>query len=242
MVERLGEVLLPNKSQLLARPSPIKICERCGVRNADGFMDKLCLVCFRKIQFEAMPPDEQEILMLSIVPKKYIGAEMEHLPVKLREQLEREIDDGVLFWGAVGTGKTYTMAALAKKYIREGYLVKRTHYNLLCLQIRDTYNKNAKATEWDIIEPLLKCNKLFIEDVGTIKRIGEVETDFSLRTFLTLLDMRIEQCKPTFITSNKSVENLAHSFDERVGDRLRLFSVYNLGTKSRRQPKQEAKE
>lgn len=71
-----------------------------------------------------------------------------------------------------------------------------------------------------VLEPLWDVPKLFIEDVGTTVSIGEQESDFSLRTFVTLLDTRIEWCQATFVTSNKSIEELGRSFDERVASRL----------------------
>lgn len=230
----LGEVLSPNSNRALAKPSKIRICEICDVRLADGLLGRMCLVCQRKMQFEKLPPDEQRQALLALVPEKYVGAELDHLTEKLRTALTKETDVGVLLWGAAGIGKTYAMAALAKMHTREGYLACRIHYEMLCLQLRDTFNPKAVQTEWSIIEPLLNCDKLYIEDVGTTKSIGERESDFSLRTFLILLDIRMEHCRPTYITSNKSVENLTNGFDERVGDRLKTFSVFNLGTKSKR--------
>ena len=184
--------------------------------------------------FEKLPPEQQRLGMLEFVPERYIDADIELLAQPIKKCFYNEIDSGVLLWGAAGVGKTYALAALAKKYYAEGFLLKRVHYEMLCLQLRDTFNPKATKTEWSIIEPLLNCDKLFIEDVGTSKSAGKQETDFSLRTFLVLLDMRMERCRPTFVTSNKSVENLADSFDERVGDRLRTFHVYKIGGDSKR--------
>ena len=224
---------MPNRSQKSEQKSRSK-CDLCKGRDADGLLGKICHVCQNKIQYEHLPPDEKERLISSLVPKRYVKAKMVHLPEKIQAAFKEEIDTGVLLWGASGVGKTYAMCALAKKYIAEGFTIERTHYETLCLRLRDTYNRNATQTEWGIIEPLLECDKLFIEDVATTKTIGKLETDFSLRTFLVLLDMRMEHCRPTFITTNKSVENLASSFDERIGDRLRVFKVFKLSGKSKR--------
>ncbi len=232
--QKIGEVLLPSSNQTLAKQSPIRICEICDIRLADGLLGRMCQVCYRQMEFEKLPSEEQKRVLLAVIPEKYIVAELEHLSAKLRTVLTKEMDVGVLLWGATGIGKTYAMTALAKQHITEGYLVERIHYEMLCLQLRDTFNPKATQTEWSIIEPLLNCDKLYIEDVGTTKSIGQQESDFSLRTFLILLDIRMEHCRPTYITSNKSVENLTSSFDERVGDRLKTFNVFNLGTKSKR--------
>ena len=75
---------------------------------------------------------------------------------------------------------------------------------------------------------------LFIEDVGATRGIESKETDFSLRTLLVLLDIRMEHCKPTYISTNKSVENIAKSFDSRIGDRLRTFTIIKMSGESKR--------
>ncbi len=198
-------------------------------------LGRMCAVCQRKIRFGDLPPAQQELEYAEVVPARYARAMIYDLKPSLRKAFAGKIKTGVLLWGTPGSGKTYAMSALIRKFIGEGFLVKRTHYEMLCLKLRDTFNPKATGTELSIIEPLLLCDKLFIEDVGVTKSIGEKETDFSLRTFLVLLDIRMEQLKPTFITSNKSVENLESSFDKRIGDRLRIFDIFQMKEKSRRE-------
>lgn len=211
-----------------------RICELCKDRLATGLLGRLCPICERKIRFEQIPELQQRAEYMSVVPKRYMVAEMEHLPKKLQEVFKSEISNGVLLWGTTGSGKTYAMAAFAKNQIAMGYKVMRVHYEVLCLKLRDTFNPNASETEWKIIEPLLNCDMLFIEDVGVTKSIGAKESDFSRKTFLVLLDIRMEHMRPTLITTNKSVENIKDSFDERIGDRLRIFQVFNMNAKSKR--------
>lgn len=224
---------MPSRNQKSAKQLS-SVCERCNKRIADGLLGRICGVCQRSLMFEDMPPNEQKKLLLEVVPERYINAEISHLSQALKKSITADVDTGVLLWGAAGVGKTYAMAALAKKQVADGYIVKRIHYEVLCLRLRDTFNPKASQTEWDIFEPLLNCDMLYIEDVGTSKDIGSKESEFSLRTFYVLLDMRLECCRPTFITTNKSVENLTASFDERIGDRLKTFKVIKIGGKSKR--------
>jgi len=74
----------------------------------------------------------------------------------------------------------------------------------------------------------LTCDLLVLEDLGTSKSIGVAESDFSLRTVLALIDSRIENCLPTIITTNKSIENLAASFDDRIASRLSGFKIIKI--------------
>jgi len=228
---RLG-MISTAKSQPTGRTS-VMMCNECGLRTANSLGLMLCHVCFRLHQIGALPPLDLMREEREVVPQRYCMARLDHLGKGLYEALNKHIDAGVLLWGGSGTGKTYAMTALARKYFYEGYRVRRVHYESLCLQLRDTFKPRGTQTEWGILEPLLAADMLFVEDIGAGKSIGAQETDFSARTFLVLLDMRLEECRPTFITSNKSPENLG--FGERIADRLHLFKVFKLGPKSRRQ-------
>ena len=106
---------------------------------------------------------------------------------------------------------------------------------MLCLEIRDTYKQGSSKTEMDIIRPLINCHCLIIEDVGSTTAINKTESDFSNRTFLVLIDSRLEAAKPTFISTNKSRENLMSSFDERIASRLSLFKWVGAGGLDKRQ-------
>jgi DNA replication protein DnaC len=155
------------------------------------------------------------------IPPRYRGAVLTDLPASIGECFLALPDDrGLLLWGPPGRGKTHAMCAFAKHLWTEGWEFWRITYEQLCLDIRATFGKGAEPSELEVVKPLWHVPKLFIEDVGVTVSLGQQESDFSLRTFVTLLDQRLEWCRATFVTSNKSIEELAKSFDERVASRL----------------------
>ncbi len=105
---------------------------------------------------------------------------------------------------------------------------------MLCLQIRDTYKQGSRLTELDVIRPMIDCDCLIIEDIGSTTSIGRNESDFSNRTIFVLLDSRLEACRPTFISTNKSRKNLEASFDERIASRLGVFKWIGIGGEDKR--------
>jgi DNA replication protein DnaC len=192
-------------------------------------------VCQRREGFENLPPEQQELLIVDVVRKRYRNAKMEHLAAGLREKLVGLNNrDGVYIYGPTGTGKTYALAALAREYISLGYDVKRITYEELCLKIRDTFKPSSKQSEWGFIEPYLDCDKLILEDISTTVSVGRQESDFALRIVLLILDNRSENCLPTLITGNKPPNELENAFDSRIASRLRQGEIIQMVGKDRR--------
>jgi len=210
-------------------------CPKCGKHRRRSLIPSLCGVCFRQIEFEHLPEQEREARVVAVVRERYRAARMEYLPAGLRQQLEAAPDaESVYLWGLPGTGKTYALAAMARKHITDGFHVERETWERLCLRIRDTFKPQARETEWSIIEPYLLADKLILEDIGTTVSVGKQETDFSLRVLLLILDSRSEDCLQTLLTGNKPIEELAKSFDARIASRLRQgVIVHKTGTDKR---------
>jgi DNA replication protein DnaC len=166
-------------------------------------------------------------MILARVGSLYAGANMVHLEPDIAKKL-LTLDAGrdVFMFGPVGAGKTYSMAALIRSYIYEGYLVERINFDDFCVQVRSTMSPASKQTEWDLIEPLKEVDKLFIDDLGIR---AKQETDFSYTTLYSILNKRQERCLPTFISSNKTIDLLGQAFDSRIASRLSTALVIEMG-------------
>lgn len=169
----------------------------------------------------------------ALIPRLYQGARLEHLSGRLRQQLlNLPKDRGVYLWGEPGRGKTYALAALAVHWIEmvkgiqppgknEGEpprFIERVTFDQLCCAVRSTYHKRSGPSEEDMLRPLWRAGYTIIEDLGVSCSLGGAESDSNLRILLAVLDRRIEDCRPTFFTSNKAPNNLG--FDKRVESRL----------------------
>lgn len=200
-----------------------------------SLVPNLCIVCFRRIEFEKLPEEEQRDRYLALVHRRYVGAKIEDLPRSLRSQLiESPETESIYLWGPPGTGKTYAFAAMAKRFVRMGFDVRRETWERLCLRIRDTFNPRATETEWGIVEPYLKADKLILEDIGTTVSTGRQESDFAVRVLLLILDSRSEDCLQTLVTGNKPVTELERSFDARIASRLRQGVIIAKAGRDRR--------
>jgi len=201
--------------------------------NFGGSMEEVC----KKCQWEW----QVATAINHHLPELFRSAEISNLGLVLKDKIASlPKDKGLLFWGEAGVGKSYAMAAIIKEIIRKNPTsdIGRIAFEMICLKIRDTYKQGSKSTELEVIKPLIAVDTLFIEDVGTTVSVGESESDFSLRTFLVLLDSRLENCRRTFVTTNKSIEELAKSFDSRIASRLQqMCEIIHLTGKDKRADK-----
>ncbi len=216
MVDSIAEILptIP----LMERLSN---CERCG-RRPKFEAKRWCSVCINGYRIE----ENNTLfgLIRDTIPPLYHNARTQDLKERLCNIFLNGILkewQGIMFWGKQGRGKTYAMMAFAIGYLNEGFTVECVNYDLLCSRIRSSYQPKAKETEYDIVQSFCKPDKLFIDDVGVTVTGDKMETDFSLRVFLSIIDQRINHMKPTFITTNKPLEQLEASFDKRISSRLK---------------------
>jgi DNA replication protein DnaC len=141
------------------------------------------------------------------------------LPKALREEFLKLKDwQGIFLFGSVGCGKTFAMSAFGRYFALKGKKVIFTTYSDLCLEIRKIYT--CSDSELNVIQKYRDADKLFIDDLGTAVSVGNQESDFAVRVLYDVVDWRIKNLKATFFTSNKSPEEIASSFDERIASRL----------------------
>lgn len=121
---------------------------------------------------------------------------------------------GILFIGTCGSGKTHLAAAIGNAVIDKGYSVKFITADKLYKKVRSTYT-SFDMTENDILLPLEKCYLLIIDDVGTT-----APTKWAKSVLHSLIDSRMNDEKPTILTTNLTMKELAEELDSRTMDRI----------------------
>lgn len=224
-------------AEVISPPNHISVkCENCGygLRHKDHTgLRKWCQRCIEVYERKGLLISENaEKWIVKLVGELYFDARFVHLDKDVGDKLdELKYGQDVFMYGSVGTGKTYAMAALIRRYVYEGYKCERINFDDFCVKVRSTMGPAATKTEWDLIEPLKEVDKLFIDDLGIRSKR---ETDFAYVTFYSLLNKRQERMLPTFISSNKTVDQLAKSFDARVASRLKTALIIELKGEDRR--------
>lgn len=211
-------------------------CENCGFgyRHKDKTgLRKWCARCIDAYNRKQSLSDYKiEKMIFELVEPLYYDATIETLDEDLREKLsELQPGQDLFLFGPVGTGKTHAMAALIRQYVYEGYLCERIHFNSFCVRVRSTFAPAAKQTAYELIENLKSIDRLFVDDLGLR---SDPESQFVYDTFHDILNKRQERVLPTFISSNKNVEQLGQTFDARIASRLHTALVVEMKGKDRR--------
>jgi len=212
----------------------LEVCELCNLRPKSRRSEtaKWCNRCYAmKARKESLSAGTAIAIMERNLGQKYIHAEMSHLEESTQIELKRPHRD-IYMWGSIGSGKTYAMAALFKYKLERGFDCKRINFDSFCCKVRSTMNQKSTSTEQDFIDGLIDRDCLFIDDIGLRSK---QETDFAFVTFYTILNKRQEMMLPTYITTNKSIKELAVAFDGRIASRLRTAIIIEMTGRDRRQ-------
>ena len=121
---------------------------------------------------------------------------------------------GLLFWGNVGTGKTFLAGCIANALLDRKIPVLMTSF----LKILNALGGLYSAERNEYLASLNRYSLLVIDDMGI-----ERESQYTLETVYVVIDERYKSCKPFIITTNIQLEKLKNPHDlehARIYDRI----------------------
>lgn len=123
---------------------------------------------------------------------------------------------GLLFYGGVGTGKTFFAACIANALIERGVSVLMTNMSMLISGMQN--GKGFEDGKTAIINRISHVPLLIIDDLGV-----ERDTPYAYEKIQEVIDARYRSGKPLIVTTNLSPREMAEPTDiryKRVFDRL----------------------
>lgn len=105
---------------------------------------------------------------------------------------------GLLFYGPVGTGKTYTAACIANALFSCGVPVIMTSFNEILKKIAD-----KDQSENQLFTRLNAARLLILDDLG-----AERSTSYALEKVYDVIDGRVRIGKPMILTTNLTAEEI----------------------------------
>lgn len=121
---------------------------------------------------------------------------------------------GLLFWGNVGTGKTFLAGCIANALLEQKIPVLMTSFPKILNALGGLYSSERN----EYIASLNRYTLLVIDDMGI-----ERESQYTVETIYTVIDERYKSGKPFIITTNiqldilKKPQDLEHA---RIYDRI----------------------
>lgn len=125
-----------------------------------------------------------------------------------------EKNQGLLFWGTVGTGKSYTAACIANYLLEANTSVVMTSF-VRILQEMQGFDREREET---FTNKLNSVKLLIIDDLG-----AERSTDYALEKVYGIIDNRYRAKKPLILTTNLTLRQMQEATDiryARIYDRI----------------------
>ncbi len=126
-------------------------------------------------------------------------------------KIMRESGKGLLLYGTVGTGKTFTAACIANALIDKGYPCLVTNFARLINTISGMYDGKQ-----EYIDGLNRFSLLVIDDLAS-----EADTEYRNEIIFNVIDSRYRAGLPLIITTNLTGEEMKNPADVR---KQRIYS------------------
>jgi DNA replication protein DnaC len=130
------------------------------------------------------------------------------------------VDQGLLFMGTVGVGKTHLAVAILRSLIEEkGISCLFYEFGSLLKEIQNSYNPISQTSELGVLEPVFNADVLVLDELGASK-----PTDWVRDTMMQIINTRYNNRKLTIFTTNYLDGRRSErdeTLEERIGVRLR---------------------
>ena len=140
------------------------------------------------------------------------------------------VDCGLLILGPCGVGKTHLAVSILREIIhRWGAQGLFCDFRELLKRIQNSYNPVSQSSELEILDPVLNCDPLVLDDLG-----AERPTEWVRETVSYIINSRYNRRLTTIITtnfddqpreskvlSNGTILPKDESLEDRIGTRLR---------------------
>ena len=152
-------------------------------------------------------------------------------------QTMRSENLGLLFWGGVGTGKSFLAGCIANALMEQEVPVRMTNFARILNELNSSFSGRNET-----IDKLCRYPLLIIDDFGM-----ERGTEYALEQIYNIVDSRYRSRKPLIVTTHLTLDEIRHPQDTthaRIYDRLleMCVPVSCIGVSLRKENAQEKME
>ena len=126
----------------------------------------------------------------------------------------RASNTGILFYGDVGTGKSFLACCIANALLEQAVSVSVTNLPKLLNRLQGAYAGDKQ----EMVDHLQRYSLLVLDDLGV-----ERDSPFAMEQIFNIIDTRSRSGKPLIVTTNLSMEDLKNPqtmAQRRIYDRV----------------------
>lgn len=221
------------------------ICHKCGEKfqamDLGRFTRIYCYACVEKLRLEedlresaeallVQQKAQRERLMRARIPVDWQLKTFENSNPKIHPgafqacqnyatQFSVSSPSLIIFSDIFGSGKTHLAICITNYLLHQRHLdVRFIKARDILLEIKTTFDKGSKEGEDTVLSRLMNFPLLVIDDLGV-----DSPTEWTMSTFWSVFDRRIESHMPVVVTTNYSPED-----DGPLGDRIGMGSLSRL--------------
>ncbi|MBR4201771.1 MAG: ATP-binding protein, partial [Oscillospiraceae bacterium] len=109
--------------------------------------------------------------------------------------------------GGTGLGKTHLSLAVANVLLQKGFTVIYDSLSSLLHILEQEQFSRGRSDEEDTLAALLECDLLILDDFG-----AEFDTSFSRSMIYTILNSRMNACKPLIVNTNLTTGEIKEKY------------------------------
>lgn len=151
-----------------------------------------------------------------------------------------KLNDGLLFKGNCGTGKTFLANCICNFLIDKGYAVLSFKLADYLRVLREDFEKKT-GLEGKLLEAIKEADMLFIDDLGSEK----LSEDWGKEKLYSLIDTRYGARKPILITTNltaaEMIDFLKYKNTDKILDRInQITKTFDFTWDTKRKPNKKS--
>ena len=232
-IRRENEQLIAERKALLAAlgyPTDYTDASyECPICKDSGFVDcRMCECMHRELVYEGFRTsgigrliDRQSFENFSLEYYRTSDADYQRMKVNLEAAVEFSETAppayaNLLLCGSTGLGKTHLSSAIAKRVIERGFDVKyESVQNVLGDFEHDRFRSGYGADHESRSQIYLDTELLILDDLGT-----EMTNTFTVSVLYQIINTRINQGRPTVISTNLTQSEIRERYSDRVASRI----------------------
>lgn len=203
---------------------PVYTCSYC---KDTGFIDGEKCHCFKQAMLDMLY--EQSNIREVLLNESFDDVSLEYQQGDDLKRLQNAVANSkkfvenfdldyqnILFYGTVGTGKSFLSNCIASALIEKGYSVIYFSAGDLFAKLSEyAFRKNGRDSDSNPYEDIYNCDLLVLDDLGT-----ELTNSFVVSQLFTCLNERHLRRKSTIISTNLPMEDLRDRYSDRIFSRI----------------------